>query len=145
MTTRNLFGLALLLLALAVLVSASMAFSPAALANEEGAFAEATDAAAWRGEGASERFTVSSGGVDVIFDLTYDADGAVVAEARTWMLLPDEDGYRAYVTERKEGSGDFVETGRGAIYDPDADGVPNAGAPDVPSAQRAAALNVTDE
>lgn len=139
MTTRSLFGLALLLLALAVLVSASIALSPAAMANEEGTFAEVEDANTWRGEDASESFTVSSGGIDVIFDITYDADGAVTAEVRTWMLLPDETGYRAYVTERKSGDGDFVETGRGAIYDPDADGVPNAGAPDP---QQAAALEL---
>ncbi len=93
----------------------------------------------------TESYKVSSGGVDVNFDLTYDANGAVLTETRTWMLLPDEDGYRAYVTERKEGAGDFVETGRGAIYDPDADGVADAGAPGVPPAQRSAALSASGE
>ena len=80
-----------------------------------------------------------SGGIDVVFTLTRNAEGAITSETRTWMLLPDEDGYRAYVTERKEGAGDFVETAKGELYDPDADGIPDADAPAVP--RQAAALD----
>lgn len=127
MATKNLFGLAIVLLALAVLVATSVAFSPVALARDD-AQAHSYDAAV-NDEQHTETFTVSSGGIDVIFAITRDGNGNVVAEARTWMLLPDEDGYRAYITEQKELAGDFVETDRGAIYDPDADGVPDAGAP----------------
>jgi len=146
MNTTRTFALAFLLLALALLVSTTVALSPAFAMNgtvaapltsaapavpaaQSGTSDAGThfiDGLPVKNEGSTETFTVSSGGIDVLFSYTRDADGVVTSEARTWMLLPDEDGYRAYVTEQKDATGEFVEVAKGELYDPDADGVADA-------------------